>query len=170
MVIAGVAAGTADLLPLGCYDGATGPPWDHPMCLLEVTPAATPAITIYPAVNWSGTEPWGIWALGRESGVRWVATNRKAARFAVEAFPYCIEGVPQEIEIVVAGQTLAAHRWDDCEPWRTEFTVPPELIDVGWNQISLRFGRADRPAELTGGENPDIRELSVGFTRFELLP
>ncbi|MBP6786053.1 MAG: hypothetical protein KA170_00590 [Candidatus Promineofilum sp.] len=165
-----LAAGTADLLPLGCYEGATGPPWDHPMCLLEVTPAPNPAITVYPAANWSGAEPWGVWALGHESRLRWVATNREAARFAVEAFPYCIEGVPQELMILVDGQMLAAHRWDDCEPWKAEFSVPADMIEVGWNEISLRFGRADRPADVTGGENPDIRELSVGFTRFERLP
>lgn len=165
-----LASGTADLMPLGCYEGATGPPWDHPMCLLEVTPVPNSTINVYPAVNWSGAEPWGMWALGRESRVRWAATNREAARFAVEAFPYCIEGVPQQMEIVVAGQAPVAHRWDDCEPWRAEFTVPAELINVGWNEISLRFGRADRPADVTGGENPDVRELSVGFTRFELLP
>lgn len=170
-----LAAGTADLQPRGCYDAAAGPPWNHPICLLEVLPEANPSITVYPTAGWSGAEDWGLWALGRESVVRWVATNRDEARFAVEVFPYCesgepLAGTPQSIEFVTAGQVLADHVWDDCEPWRGEVVVPAELVDVGWNELTLRFGRADRPADITGGANPDVRELSAGFTRFELLP
>jgi len=164
-----LAAGTADFLPRGCIDGPQALPWNYPICLLEVTPPPA-TFNVFPAENWGGDEEWGQWATGRESIIRWVATNRDEARFAVEAFPQCIPGPAQELEIVVAGQVLAAHRWDNCDPWRGEIVVPSELIDIGWNEIVLRFARADRPTDVTGGANPDTRELSVGFTRFERLP
>jgi len=164
-----LAAGTPELQSHGCYDPASGPPWNHPICLIEVLPEPNPTFNVFPAENWGGDEGWGQWAMGRESAVRWAATNRDEARFAVEAFPQCIPGAAQEMEIVVAGRVLAAHRWDNCDPWRGEIVVPSELINIGWNEIVLRFARADRPTDVTGGANPDTRELSAGFARFEQL-
>jgi hypothetical protein len=164
-----LATGTTDLQAHGCFENSAGLPWDYPICILEVTPYALPAINVFPADNWS-TEEWGMWATGRNSAIRWISTDGEEARLAVEAFPFCIEGVPQQMDVIVAGQTLASHRWDDCAPWQGEVIVPPELVDVGWNEIDLRFDRADRPVDISDGQNPDVRELSVGFTRFELLP
>jgi hypothetical protein len=164
-----LAAGTADLQSRGCYDNPPAPPWNYPICILEVTSPAPPAINVFPSENWSGAEEWGLWALERESLIRWVSINREEARFAVEAFPHCIEGVPQQVDFVIADRVVASHRWDDCEPWRDEIAVPSDLVETGWNEIRLRFARADRPADVTNGQNPDVRRLSVGFTRFELL-
>ncbi len=172
-----LAAGTADLLPLGCHDGPPAPPWNYPICLLEVAPPALPSVSVHLADGWSGVEPWGVWAVGGESAVGWAATAARETRFAVEAFPFCVDGAPpeQSVEFVVADptgadQVVASHRWETCDVALLEVVVPAEQVDIGWNRMALRFARADRPADVTGGANPDTRELSAGFTRFERLP
>ena len=141
-----------------------------------MAPAALPAVTVHLARGWSGVEPWGVWALGRESAVGWAATAGRETRFAVEAFPFCVDNQPtgQTVEFVVddrvvGDQVVAAHRWDSCDAAQIEVVVPAELVAIGWNELTLRFGRADRPADVTGGANPDGRELSVGFTRLERI-
>ncbi len=70
---------------------------------------------------------------------------------------------------MVATEVVAAHRWESCDTANVEVVVPAELVDIGWNEMTLRFGRADRPADVTGGANPDGRELSVGFARLERM-
>ena len=166
-----LAAGTEALPPAGCYDNPARLPWDHPICLLDVAPVALPAVNVHLAHSWSGVEPWGVWALGRESVVGWAATATGETRFAVEAFPFCVDNAPtgQTVEFVVATEVVAAHRWESCDTANVEVVVPAELVDIGWNEMTLRFGRADRPADVTGGANPDGRELSVGFARLERM-
>ncbi len=166
-----LAAGTPELTAHGCFDNPARLPWNWRICILEVTPAALPAVNVHPARGWSGSEAWGVWAMGRESVVGWAATAGRETRFAVEAFPFCVDNQPtgQTVEFVVGDRVVAAHRWDTCDAAQIEVVVPAELIAIGWNEMTLRFGRADRPADVTGGANPDGRELSVGFTRFERL-
>mgnify|MGYP006904089554 FL=1 len=169
--IKNLAEGTSQLMAKGCFEAAPEPPWNYPICVLEVAPPEMPAINIRMAGNWSDLEEWGIWAMGRESRVRWVSTNDKEARFAVEAFPLCVEGKPQQqVDFVVDDQIVASHRWDSCDAWRGEIAIPPGLVQAGWNEMVLQFARSDRPVDVTDGQNPDSRELSVGFSRFELLP
>lgn len=165
-----LAAGGDDLAPVDCFDGPGGPPWNYPICIVELRPPALPALNVEPASGFSAPEAWGIWATGEQSTARWFATNTAAARFAVEAFPHCVEGQPQRLEIVVAGTVIAAHDWTDCATWQTEIVIPAELVTIGRNEIELRFAHADRPVDITGSANPDTRPLSVGFTRFQRLP
>lgn len=164
-----LAAGTDELIAAGCHTNPAGPPWDRPICILEVAPPVLPAVNVHLARGWSDVEPWGVWALGRESAIGWAATAGRETRFAVEAFPFCLDDAPpdQTVEFVVAGQVVAAHEWATCNAAPLAIVVPAELVQVGWNEMTLRFGRADRPADVTGGANPDPRELSVGFSRLE---
>lgn len=172
-----LAAGTSDIRPLGCFGGPTAQPWNYPICLLEVTPPPA-TFNVFPVINWGGNEGWGQWATGRESVVDWVATADRETRFAVEAFPFCVDGAlpgQQAVEFVVDDQAgtdhiVAAHHWQACDTVSLEVVVPAELVEIGRNRMLLRFARADRPADMTGGVNPDTRELSVGFTRFVRLP
>jgi hypothetical protein len=169
--LSNLAIGTDELRPIGCFDGLEAPPWNYPICLLEVIPAM-PEFNVHLTGGWSPAEAWGRWAMGRESRVRWAATNRDEARFAVEAFPYCVDGVPlsgeqQAIEVFSSGRVLLSHHFSGCEPWSGEIVVSSELVDVGWNELRLVFTRADRPVDVTGGSNPDARELSIGFTKLE---
>lgn len=165
-----LATGTADLKAVGCFEAVSGPPWDYPICVLEVTPPVSPAINVHMAGNWPEAEEWGIWAMGRKSRIRWISTNGKEDHFVIEAFPHCIEGQPQQMDLVVDEQIIASHHWDSCDSWRGVIAVPEELVQVGWNEMTLNFAQAERPVDVTGGQNPDTRELSVGFTRFELMP
>ncbi len=171
-----LAAGTDELIAAGCHDNSAKLPWDRTICILEVAPAALPVVNVHLARGWSGVEPWGVWALGRESAIGWAATQSRETRFAVEAFPFCVDNAPtgQTVEFVVGDRVVgdrvvAAHRWDTCDAAHIEVVVPAELVAIGWNEMTLRFGRADRPADVTGGDNPDGRELSVGFSRLERL-
>ncbi len=92
-----LATGTADLKAVGCFEAVSGPPWDYPICVLEVTPPVSPAINVHMAGNWPEAEEWGIWAMGRKSRIRWISTNGKEDHFVIEAFPHCIEGQPQQM-------------------------------------------------------------------------
>lgn len=154
-----------------CFEPAAAqPPWPHPICVLRVPEmAASPSFNVRPVASWSGAEPWGRWAETTEARVQWVATDGEGATLAVEAFPYCEPGGPQQVEFVVGEQVVGSHRWDNCDAWQGLVVVPPELEVIGWNEMTLRFLRADRPADVTAGVNPDSRELAVGFSRFELL-
>lgn len=153
-----------------CFEpSSAGPPWNYPICVLRV-PRMSPAnFNVRPIDGWSGAEDWGRWAETTEASLQWITTDEDGATLAVEAFPYCDPGTPQSVEFVVKEQVVGEHSWTDCDAWQGQIVVPPDLETIGPNEMVLRFRRADRPIDLTDGANPDIRELSVGFTRFELL-
>jgi hypothetical protein len=156
------------LHPIGCFAPAEGPsPWPHPICIAEVADPPDP-FNVMLRKGWSGREAWGIWADGTESRIRWVAASQTDHVLHLEAFPHCVPGEHQSITVEANGTLLMAHQWQDCEPWLGEVTIPASIVKTGWNDIQLTYAYALSPAELTGGENPDPRQLSTGFTRLEI--
>jgi hypothetical protein len=151
-----------------CFDPPVGAsPWPHPICVLRVLPPSSP-VELALRDGWSPPETWGTWALGTRSRARWAATARAPQRIAWEAFPYCVPGETQTLTVTVKGETLLTHRWTDCAPVGGEIVVPASLVELGWNDIYFHYAYAVQPVEVTGGENPDPRALSVGFTRLQL--
>lgn len=146
-----------------CFDPPITPsPWPYPICALQVRPASNPTINLAPEDGWSAPEDWGIWAIGRESHALWVATDRQERRLTLEAFPNCVPDKTQTLLIEINGVRLAEHTWNTCDPWTATIALPPTLLRLGGNKLSLRFAYAVAPVE------GDTRLLSVGFSRLRI--
>jgi hypothetical protein len=147
-----------------CFPGSPGP-WDYPICILEILPSPHPNLNAVLGEGWSGSEAWGAWAEGRESHALWVATAKTDHRLQVEAFPICLDEPGRTTTVAVNGVTLATHAWQGCDPWAGELTIPAEIVQPGENHLVITSSHAARPVDLSGGENPDTRLLSAGFTQ-----
>lgn len=148
---------------LRCFDPPVGPsPWAYPICVLEVMPPPAPTFNLAPVSGWSGPEEWGVWAIGPESRVIWVATTTHPARLIVEAFPNCLPGRTQTLIIESDGRRLAEHTWTNCDPWSAVIEIPSAQTRLGGHELVLRPAYALPPAA------SDTRPLSVGFSRLEV--
>lgn len=153
-----------------CFDPPSGPsPWPYPICIMKILPSSLQHLNVFLRDGWSGLEHWGVWAEGIESRVQWVATAQRDYYLQVSAFPHCAPGKEQIILFEVKGIPLMRYQWPDCEPWSAEIVVPASLVQVGWNDLRLRYAYAIEPAEVTEGANLDMRKLAVGFTRLEIV-
>jgi hypothetical protein len=152
-----------------CYPPPNGrTPWPYPICVFEILPASSHSFNAHFDYGWSAMEEWGIWAEGEESQIRWIATDVQSHSLDVEAFPYCLESEQQTIRITANGKQLAYYEWQECEDWSDTVDIPEGLVGIGWNILNFEYGFSARPNDVTGGENPDPRSLSVGFTRIEV--
>jgi hypothetical protein len=165
------AKANGDLAYQFCYPPPVGrTPWPYPICVFEITPASSNAFSVHFDGGWSEEEEWGIWAEGDASQIRWIATEKRNHFLTVEAFPNCLDSEGQTIRLTTNEEQLAYYEWQDCENWSETVVIPEDLVDVGWNVLNLIYGFSARPIDVTGGENPDPRPLSVGFTRIEVAP
>ncbi len=157
------------LRPLRCFEPLKGPtPWPYPICVAEVLPAEGP-MNVMLLQGWSGREDWGVWAEGKASEAGWISPAQQDHRLRVGAFPLCVPGKHQQMIIIVNGQDIATYQWEECEHWEGDVPIPASLVKIGWNEISLEYAYALTPAEVTQGQNPDPRLLSVGFTKLEVI-
>jgi hypothetical protein len=155
--------------PVGCWDPLPGPnPWPYPICVAEVAAAQEP-IRVLLSDGWSGQEDWGVWAEGTRSTAGWIADAQRDYSLQIGAFPLCVPGQRQRISIKVNGQEIGAYQWEECELWEGERPIPGSVVRIGWNEITFEYAYAFSPAEVTRGQNPDPRVLSVGFTKLEVI-
>jgi hypothetical protein len=144
-----------------CFDPEEGgQPWDWPVCVVEVTPKATPGFNVLLHDGWSGMEDWGAWSESTEAEAQWIATARTPYRLTLTAFPQCRSDARQHVELEVNGKPVAAYQWPDCELWTTAVEVPADLVRVGANDLMVRSAYALPPEEDSG----ETRSLAVGFT------
>ncbi len=143
--------------------------WTYPICIFEVQALAA-EFTGVPRTGWSGHEAWGRWSEGLQSTVEWVAPTAQAYALQVEAFPFCVEGLQQQIELRVNDDLVGLLFFNGCDPAAQTFTIDPASIQIGWNQLTLQAAYARSPAALTQGQNPDVRLLAAGFTRLTIGP
>jgi hypothetical protein len=163
------AKSNSELRYVQCFPPATqNGAWNYPICALEVLPPATPDFNTLFREGWSGPEAWGRWIDGTEGRSLWVATARTAQRLSMQAFPLCVPGREQQISIKVNGIPLTTHDWVDCAAWSAEITIPPDLVRIGLNDLTVQADYAMSPADLSGGADPDPRALSVGFTKLRV--
>lgn len=154
--------------PIGCFDPLPHPtPWPYPICVAEV-PAGEGSVLVLPERGWSYRESWGIWAEGRHSTVKWFAAVKRNHLLRINAHPLCIPGQRQQISIRVNGKEIGSHQWEGCERWEAEIPISGSMVRVGWNEILFEYAYAKSPKEITYGQNPDSRILSVGFTVLEV--
>jgi len=153
---------------VNCFEPRPGlSPWMYPICVLEVLPRELPIDGVLES-GWHAAEPWGVWANGESSKTRWVATTKSDHQLIVTAFPHCVPDARQSMQIAVNGRIVATHAWQACEEWSGQMAIPAEMVNIGWNEISFTYGYSAQPAEVTDGENPDVRNLSVGFAQLEV--
>ncbi len=143
-------------------------PWSYPICVLEVLPPANPNLNLVPKEGWSGAEAWGVWAEGTTAKAYWVATAERAHTLQVEAFPMCVDGQPQTMQLEVNGQMVASHPWTGCETWKQDVVIPASLVHLGANELVIKSDYAASPNDVTKGQNPDTRQLSAGFTKLRV--
>jgi len=154
-----------------CFSAPAGrTPWSYPICVLEVRSNSPETINVRLERGWSDTEDWGVWAEGDESLIRWIATSEQDHSLNIEAFPHCLENERQTLTLSIQEEELAHHEWQSCENRLETIVIPQAFVDIGWNSLSFDYGYSARPIDVTGGENPDPRPLSLGFTRIEIAP
>lgn len=162
------AAQNEDVRAINCFDPvAHSPIWAYPICVVSLEAPSSLIGNIRLRQGWSALESWGVWAEGQQTTAEWVATAVREHKLDIEAFPVCAPE-QQQLAIYVNDTLLETRQWPDCEPWQQSVTIPAELVQIGWNRITFAAAYAISPAELTGGENPDGRALSVGFTRLNI--
>jgi hypothetical protein len=150
-----------------CFDPEPGyQPWNWPVCVVEVTPKATPGFNLLLHDGWSGMEDWGAWTEATEAGAQWIATARTPYRLTIAAFPQCRTDAKQQLELEVNGRQVAAYQWPDCEEWKATVEIPADLVRVGENDLVVRSAYALPPQD-SGGET---RNLAVGFTTLTADP
>ena len=165
------SASDPELRKVGCFPPPAGPsPWSYPICVLEVMPPAHPGVNLILEDGWSSQEAWGVWAEGSTSRAMWVATEASPSLLSASAFPQCVPGRAQRLEITVNGQLLGSHQWQGCEPWSADVPVPTSVVQVGENQVVFQAAYAESPAELSKGANADARPLSIGFSELLVTP
>jgi hypothetical protein len=146
-----------------CFEPPAGPTaWPHPICALELLPAAGPTVNLAPVDGWSGQEDWGVWAVGPESRAIFVAMTHKPHRLTLEAFPNCIAGRTQTLAVEVNGMRLAEHTWPNCDPWAATIQIPASLVRLGGNDVTFR------PAYAIAPPTDDTRPLSIGFNKLRV--
>lgn len=157
---------------VNCFDPLSTPsPWPYRICVYELPRAVTESVSddLFWRFGWGGLEPWGTWGTDNGSLLEWVATNKRDHKLQVTAFPHCVTGQTQSLIVKANGRVLGSYDWRECEDWQAEFLIPGDIIDVGWNNLTFEYGFGLSPAELTGGANPDSRQLAVGFTQLQLV-
>lgn len=154
--------------PVGCFDPMPSPnPWPYPICVAEVEAEENP-IQVLLGQGWSGREEWGVWVEGTYSTAGWIAAEKRDYVLRVSAFPFCVPAQHQRISIAINGEKIGSYQWGECELWEAEIPIPGSVVRIGWNEISFQYAYARSPAEVTLGQNPDSRVLSVGFTTLEV--
>lgn len=162
-------SGNPVVRPIRCFDPPPVPsPWTYPICVAEML-ADLPRISTAPISGWSGVEEWGIWAEGTESRSFWIATRQTDHLLRIRAFPYCVHGQHQKLIILVNQHMLSLYEWDRCETRELVIRIPSTLIRRGANELIFKYSYAVRPSEVTAGQNPDSRLLSVGFSQLEIF-
>lgn len=157
-----------DLAPHACWEPASRPsPWPHPICIAEVR-LALPAIDLIRTEGWSNPEAWGVWAEGRSSRAKWVATTRDDYRLIFEGQPICMVDQQQRITIEVNGVRLDGSTWRDCNARQETITIPGSVVQLGWNELRFSYRYAARPVDVSAGVNPDRRSLAIGFSQLRV--
>lgn len=139
--------------------------WPEEICVARANwlDGAFPQIGLIPSFDWS-PEGWGIWAISTRAKANWIAPRAGAYVMQARAFPVCVAGRAQSIRVMVNGQAVGQHTWQNCAEAELNFTIPASAIRPGWNAVEVK---SDYSAQVAG----DARSLAVGFSfiSFRLL-
>jgi hypothetical protein len=152
---------------VGCFDPPSDPAnlWPYPICVLEIPPWENPRLNLIFVQGWSDAEAWGRWAIARRAQAVWVAPLAESYRLTAEAFPHCLPGKAQTVEISLNRRPVGRLAFEACQPLTREFIIPAEQVVPGQNFLEFKHAYATLPLD---GSDP--RSLAVGYTRLELTP
>lgn len=140
--------------------------WAEEICVARArwldAPSTAPAIDMVPSYDWS-SEAWGVWAIAQRATANWLAARPTDHRLTLRAFPACVPGRFQSMQVSVNGVRIGEHRWSECAESELVFGVPAAAVRPGWNDVAFDFGFAEN---VSG----DSRTLAVGFTHIAFGP
>ncbi len=106
-----------------------------------------------------------VWSFGAASVVVFDLTKRRPLPLRLDGRPYRFPGAPQQVvTLEINGQVAGRH---PLAPGRSvvDTTIDPELLKVGRNELTLRYGYATAPADIEPGAR-DTRRLGVAWYGF----
>ena len=155
---------------VGCFDPPSGiSPWNHPICVLENgSYSEGDGKPLFFKNGWGGLESWGIWGTDEASRLDWVATEKRDHQLVLNASPYCVDGLLQELDVYANGVPILTHKWTDCEPLQISLVLPEDDLEIGWNNVIFRYEYAAKPILVTSGESNDQRDLAAAFSEIAI--
>ncbi|MFN3762817.1 MAG: hypothetical protein ACK4WK_06430, partial [Anaerolineae bacterium] len=156
------------LTPLGCFAPvAERSPWSSEICLFRPTsPPSEPRRFIF-LNGWALPEDWGLWAEGETASLMfWIEDGQKAV-LEFSAFPLCVPGEHQHMEIRVNGYLWESLSFEGCDSMEFRQTIPEGMLHR-YNILSFHFAYARAPATIPILQSGDPRRLSVGFVRLRI--
>lgn len=108
-----------------------------------------------------------MWLFGSWAHVGFYSVADEPPTFVFEARPFSHPDAPtQLLTVLLNGSQLEAlampRRWETYE-----IELPAEIVEVGWNEIELRFSESYRPSDYDPG-NDDRRTLTAQFRHLEV--
>ena len=108
----------------------------------------------------------GLWVLGRVGRFRFHVATADPVTLEAEATALTTPDAPQRMEVLVNGHSV--HRGAMTRQWsRYEFPLPATDVQIGWNEVELRFDQALRPRDVSP-ESQDPRRLAARFRRLRV--
>lgn len=155
------------LTPVGCFAPPAGTsPWSGEICVFRSVPP--PEARRFVFLNgWALPEDWGIWAEGETASLMFWLEGKREAVLEFSAFPLCVPGERQRMEIWVNGSLWKSVPFEDCDTMDFRERIPEGMLRR-YNLLSFRFAYARAPAEIPGLGSGDTRRLSVGFPRLRI--
>ncbi|MGD8331199.1 MAG: sulfatase-like hydrolase/transferase [Acidobacteriota bacterium] len=108
-----------------------------------------------------------MWVFGSWADVGFYTVADEPPTFVFEARPFSHPEAPtQLLTLLLNGSQIEAlampRRWETYE-----IELPTDLLEVGWNEIELRFSESYRPSDYDP-DNNDRRTLTAQFRRLEM--
>jgi 4-amino-4-deoxy-L-arabinose transferase-like glycosyltransferase len=122
----------------------------------------------YLASGFSSVEPGiGTWSLRERAVLLFKVQPGQAYILALTARPFAVPARTQEVFLVINGQPLGSHTFDEADAFSTAvFAVPAEYMTDGSGYIEFTYAYTASPADLSLSSDP--RQLAVLFREITL--
>ncbi|MGB1252472.1 MAG: hypothetical protein ACPG8W_17780, partial [Candidatus Promineifilaceae bacterium] len=140
-------------------------PFNYRICVAEVPQLESPTNVLLE--YGLSREPWGLWSVEPRPRAQVIGFKQVPHLLVGEAFPHCVEGRNQAMEIFFNDEPLQTLQWENCEPQQFSLPIDGDIVNLGINEIKFDLAYAVSQTELGTGSDP--RTLGVGFSRLELV-
>ena len=108
----------------------------------------------------------GLWVLGQAGSFRFYSATDGPLTLEAEATTLTATDATQHLEVFL--NDASVDRQPMAGPWtRYEFSLPASDLQLGWNEVTLGFNHAFRPADIEPGSK-DSRQLAARFRRLRV--
>lgn len=116
--------------------------------------------------GWSGTESWGVWAVGAESVLRVYLPAELRSHFMLELdvhAPLMDENQEQSVDVLVSGRSVGQLRFTrEINRGTRSVSVSQDFASDGMIQVVFRPGRTIRPVDYNPSTG-DARQLGFAL-------